>query len=93
MGLPCVESHHEWACPRNQWFENNEGPRGPESIHVVEEFDYIYNIQQRTYPITSDQMKQVKERSVDTTRLASMSIFNSMDEESKDKLQKQNLLQ
>jgi hypothetical protein len=79
--------------PKTKGLETSEDPSGPESLNFVEDLDYIYNIQQKTHSITSEQMRQIKQRSVDTARLARMEMLNSMDEEAKNKLRKEKYIQ
>jgi len=91
--LPCDTLHQEWECPQNQGMENDEGVVGPEILNVVEDLDHICAIQPQTNLTISDQMRQTKEKSVDAARVARMNMLNAMDEEAKNKLRKQKLIQ
>jgi hypothetical protein len=81
--LLCDETHSELACPKNFGTREDEGPSYFESLNLVEG-DFNCNLQQKSH--TDEQMRQIKERTIDTAKIARINMLNSMDENAKNEL-------
>jgi hypothetical protein len=66
--------HDESSCPAVEVDTTlgNDGSDALESLNYVNEEDFICNIQEKSFVVTSDQMEQIKGKSTEANKITKM---------------------
>jgi hypothetical protein len=73
--------------------KESEGLNNCECMNLVEDMDPIYAFHGETYTVTSEKLEKIKQKSRDVARIARLEMLITMDEESKENLRKEKIIQ
>jgi hypothetical protein len=76
--LACDEPHNEWSCTRDLDSKDGEGSSGFESMNFVDDGEYICGLQQNPHVVMDEQMRRIKERSMDVASVDFTPITQSL---------------